>query len=141
MFATLREVKIIFENVEVITVPAKYILVMYMEGIKEFRRSFQNDGEGLVMFRGIYAEKIFIKIDVSAKSKIFSDSDNELFQRITCYPDITSIGLKYSDGVEESICSDWKDATKGEEENFLQDTYFEGKGNLVIKIGKFDEDG
>ncbi len=136
MFVRLQEIEICFENVETIKVPAEYILVLCMDGIKNFCRSFQNDEAGLVMCRGTYAERIILKIDKKAKGKITSSEGNELFQRLTRYQDITDIELKYSYGVEECICSDWKDATKGGEENVLQKISFDGAGNLIIEIWK-----
>ena len=136
LFTRLKELEICFENVEGIKVPAEYILVLCMDGIKNFRRSFQNDEEGLAMCRGTYAERIILKIDKSAKGKLTSSEDNELFQRLTRYADITNIELKYVDGVEENIYADWEDATKGGEENLLQKNSFDDRENLIIEIGK-----
>lgn len=137
MFVRLKEIEIGFENVEGVKIPAQYVSVLCMDGIKDFRRSFQNDEEGLAMCRGTYAERIILKIDNSAKGKLTSNEGNEIFQRLTRYHDIVDIKLKYSDGVEENICSDWEDATKGGEENLLQKNSFDDKGNLIIEIGKF----
>lgn len=139
MFTRLKEIEICFENVECIKIPAEYILVLCMDGIKNFRRSFQNDEEGLAMCRDTYVEKIILKIDKSAKGKITSSEGNEVFQRLTRYADITDIELKYSDGVEENIYADWEDATKGGEENLLQKNSFDGAGNLIIEIGHLDK--
>ena len=115
MFTRLKEIEICFENVEGIKVPAEYILVLCMDGIKNFRRSFQNDEEGLAMCRGTYAERISLKIDKSA-----------------------NIELKYVDGVKENIYADWEDSTKGGEENLLQKNSVDDRENLIIEIGKGD---
>lgn len=136
LFTRLKEIEICFENVEGIKVPAKYILVLCMDGLKNFRRSFQNDKEGLAICKGTYAERIILKIDKSAKGKLTSSEGNELFQRLTRYADITNIELKYWDGDEENIYADWEDATKGGEENLLQKNYFDDRGNLIIEMGK-----
>ena len=77
------------------------------------------------MCRGTYAERIIFKIDKFAKGKITSSEDNELFQRLTRYANITNIELKYVDGVEEKIYADWEEATKGGEENLLQKNSFD----------------
>ncbi len=136
MFVRLKEIEIGFENVEGVKVPAEYVSILCMDGIKNFRRSFQNDEEGLVMLRGTYAERIILKIEKSAKGKLISNGGNEIFQRLTRYHDIVDIELKYSDGVEETIRADWEDATKGGEENLLQKNSFDDKENLIIEIGK-----
>lgn len=136
MFTRLKEIEICFENVEGIKVPSKYILVLCMEGLKNFRRSFQNDKEGLAMCKGTYAERIILKIDKSAKGKITISEGNEIFKRLTRYADITNIELKYVDSVKENIYADWEDATNGGEENLLQKNSFDGAGNLIIEIGK-----
>lgn len=138
VFVRLKEIEIGFENVEGVKVSAEYVSILCMDGIKDFRRSFQNDEEGLAMCRGTYAERIILKIDKSAKGKCKSNEGNEIFQRLTRYHDIVDIKLKYSDGAEETICSDWEDATKGGEENLLQKNSFDDKGNLIIEIGKGD---
>lgn len=137
MFVRLKEIEIGFENVEGVKIPAQYVSVLCMDGIKDFRRSFQNDEEGLAMCRGTYAERIILKINKSAKGKLTSNEGNEIFQRLTRYRDIVDIKLKYSDGVEETICSDWENATKGGEENLLQNNSCDDGGNLIIEIGKF----
>ena len=122
MVATLIKLEIAFENVEVIEIPAKFISVLTMRGVKEFRNSYQNDDEGLAMFRGTSAEKIYLQIDKTAKDKFFSDSDNELFARINQYQDITSFTLIYSDKFTEEIYSHWEGS---DETNNLQKNYYD----------------
>lgn len=130
---TLIKLEIAFENVEVIEIPAKFISALTMRGVKDFRNSYQNDGEGLAMFRGTSAEKIYLQIDKSAKEKFFSDCDNELFARINQYQDITSFELTYSDGFKEEIYTAWEGT---DETNNLQKNYFDDEGNLIVEIGK-----
>ena len=133
MVATLKKLEIAFENVEVIKIPAKFILTLTMRGVKDFRNSYQNDGKGLAMFRGTSADKIYLQIDKSAKEKFFSDSDNELFARINQYQDITSFTLIYSDKFTEEIYTHWEGT---DEINYLQKNYFDDEGNLIVEIGK-----
>ncbi len=133
MVATLIKLEIAFENVEVIKIPAKFILTLTMRGVKEFRNSYQNDDEGLAMFRGTSADKIYLQIDKTAAKKFYSDSDNELFARINQYQDITSFTLIYSDKFTEEIYSHWEGT---DETNNLQKNYFDEEGNLIVEIGK-----
>lgn len=133
MVATLIKLEIAFENVEVIEIPAKFVTVLSMHGIKDFRNSYQNDDEGLTMFRGTSAEKIFLQIDKLAKDKFFSSNDFELFARLNRWQDITNFELTYSDGFKEEIYTAW-DGT--DEINNLQKNSFDDEGNLIIKIGK-----
>lgn len=75
MNATLKKLEIGFENVEVIKIPAKFILALNMRGVKEFRNSYQNDGKGLAMFRGTSAEKIYLQ-------KNYLDAEDNLIVEI-----------------------------------------------------------
>ena len=133
MVATLIKLEIAFENVEVVEIPAKFISALNMHGVKDFRNSYQNSDEGLAMFRGTSAEKIYLQIDRSAKEKFFSDCDNELFARIKRYQDITSFELTYSDGFKEEIYTAWDGS---DEKNNLQKNSFDDEGNLIVEIGK-----
>ena len=69
--ATLKKLEIAFENVEWIEIPAKFILALNMQCVKDFRDSYKNDGKGLAMFRGISADKIYLQTE-SFGGKIFS---------------------------------------------------------------------
>lgn len=131
--ATLKKLEIAFENVEVIKIPAKFILALNTRGVKDFRDSYQNDGKGLAMFRGTSAEKIYLQIDKSAKEKFFSNCDHELFERINQYQDITSFTLIYADKFKEEIYAHWEGT---DEINYLQKNYFDDEGNLIVEIGK-----
>jgi len=104
-----------------------------MHGIKKFRQSYQNRDEGLSMFRGTSAEKIYLQIDSSAKEKFFSNCNNEIFSRINRYQDITSFELTYSDDFKETIYTAWD---VSDEINNLQKNYFDDKGNLIVEIVK-----
>ena len=75
LFTRLKEIEICFENVEGIKVPSKYILVLCMDGLKNFRRSFQNDKEGLAMCKGTYADitNIELKYVDGVKENIYAD--------------------------------------------------------------------
>ena len=112
MFTFLEKIEIAFENVEVIKIPAKFILTLTMRGVKDFRNSYQNDGKGLAMFRGTSADKIYLQIDKSAKEKFFSNAGVEIFSRIASYQDITSFDLKYNDGSGEKIYTTWDGTDK-----------------------------
>ena len=104
-----------------------------MYDIKNFRRSFKNFDGSLAVGRFTRADEILIKIDKSAKDKFFSNAGAEIFSRINLCQDITNFELKYTDGFEETIYTAWNGT---DEKNFLQKTFFDDDGNLVIQIGK-----
>lgn len=133
LFTVLEKIEIVFENVEWIEVPAKFISALSMYDIKNFRRSFKNFDESLAVGKFTCADKIFIKIDKSAKEKIFSNAGAEIFSRIASYQDITSFDLKYNDGFEEKI---YAIRSGNGEKNNLQKNYFDDEGNLIVEIGK-----
>ena len=102
-----------------------------------FRRNDELDGDnelGLWLKRK-EAEGIVMIIDKAVKGKVMTNYDKEFWWRVTRYPDITDIKIKYSDGTEEEIGTNWEDVNDEGEENALQKHYFDNEGNLVIKIG------
>lgn len=133
MFTLLEKIEIVFENVEWIEVPAKFISALSMYDIKDFRRSFKNFDESLAVGKFTRADKIFIKIDKSAKDKFFSNAGAEIFSRIALCQDIRSFELKYADGFEETIYTRWKG---GDKKNNFQKNSFDDEGNLIVEIGK-----
>ena len=102
--------------------------------------SQNGDGELCLFLRAKKAERIIVVIDKVANEQVLTGSGKKLFKRIIRYPDITEIVIKYSDGTEEEIHPTWKDVNDDVEENALQEHYFDKEGNLVIKIGKFEEE-
>ena len=133
MFTVLEKIEIIFKNVEWIAVPAKFVSVLCMYDIKNFRRSFKNFDGSLTVGKFTRADEIFIRIDKSAKDKFFSNAGAEIFSRINPFQDITNFELKYTDGFYETIYTAW-DGT--DEKNNLQKNSFDDEENLIIQIGK-----
>lgn len=133
LFTLLKKIEIVFENVEWIEIPAKFISALRMYNIKNFRRSYKNFDKSLAVGKFTCADKIFIKIDKAAKEKFFSNTGAEIFSRIANYQDITNFDLKYADGFEEKIY-----AIRGgtDEKSNLQKNYFDYEGNLIVEIGK-----
>ncbi len=145
MDITITEIEIGFENVEVVKVPPKYIMKFLVWGMRDlrlmFRRNEELDGDselGLWLKRK-EAERIVLIIDKDIEGKVLTDCDKEFWWRVTHYPDIVDIKIKYSDGTEEEIQTNWEDVNDEGEENALQEHYFDKEGNLVIKIGEFGD--
>lgn len=145
MDITITEIEIGFENVEVVKVPPKYIRKFLVWGMRDlrlmFRRNEELDGDselGLWLKRK-EAERIVLIIDKDIEGKVLTDCDKEFWWRVTRYPDIVDIKIKYSDGTEEEIQTNWEDVNDEGEENVLQKYYFDKEGNLVIKIGEFED--
>ena len=140
MEITVTEVRLGFENVEAVNIPPRYVTDVRISGITEFR-IMMNDEEKLgVWLRAKDAKRVFMIIDKAVKGKVITNYDKELWERILRYPDITDIRIKYSDGTEENIYVAWEDVDDEGEKNALQKHYFNKEGNLVIKIGKFEEE-
>ena len=140
MEITVTEVRLGFENVEAVNIPPRYVTDVRISGITEFR-IMMNDEEKLgVWLRAKDAKRVFMIIDKAVKGKVITNYDKELWERILRYPDITYIRIKYSDGTEENIYVAWEDVDDEGEKNALQKHYFNKEGNLVIKIGKFEEE-
>ena len=136
----ITELEIVFENLEVANIPPEYVMDVRMSGITEFC-IMMNDEEKLgVWLRAKDAKRVFMIIDKAVKGKVITNYDKELWERILRYPDITYIRIKYSDGTEENIYVAWEDVDDEGEKNALQKHYFNKEGNLVIKIGKFEEE-
>ena len=74
-------------------------------------------------------------IDKAVEGKVITNYDKDFWWRVIRYPDITDMKIKYSDGTEEEIGTNWEDGNVGGEINALQKHYFDDEGNLVIKIG------
>ena len=137
----ITEIEIGFENVEGVKIPPKYVMELRIWGMRDmrlmFRRNDELDGDnelGLWLKRK-EAEGIVMIIDKAVKGKVMTNYDKEFWWRVTRYPDITDIKIKYSDGTEEEIGTNWEDVNDEGEENALQKHYFDDEGNLVIKIG------
>ena len=105
----MEKILLCFENYEGVEIPAKFIEYFVMRGMKNFR-SGHKAGENLL-----------------------TDFDNELFERVLNGSDITEIVLKYSDGTEEKIWTEWQGSC---DINDLQKNSFDDDGNMTIKIGK-----
>lgn len=141
MDVIITEFEIGFENFEVVNIPPKYLMRIGIIGVKGYRVMSRNGNDELGLFvRAKNAERIIVTIDKVAKGQVLTGSGNELFERITRYPNITDIKIKYSDDTEEEIHPTWEDVNDDVEENALQEHYFDREGNLVIKIGKFEEE-
>ena len=142
MDITVTELEIGFENVEGVKIPPKYVIDLRIWGMTDLRRMYRRNEEldgdnelGLWLKRK-EAEVIVLIIDKAIEGKVLTNYDNEFWWRVIRYPDITDIKIKYSDGTEEEIGTNWEDVNDEGEENALQKHYFDNEGNLVIKIGK-----
>ena len=113
----LTEIEIVFENSEIVTVPANFVEDIRIVDIKG---SLFGSGEDILRMN--YADKIFLKLDSRAAAQI---------ARIQRYDDITGLKLKFSDGTSENIYARWEGS---DERNSLQRSYFDAAGDFVVKI-------
>ena len=137
----ITELEIGFENVEGVKIPPKYVIELRIWGMRDLRRMYRRneeldgDSELGLWLRRKTAEGIVMIIDKAIEGKVMTNYDKEFWWRVIRYPDITDIKIKYSDGTEEEIGTNWEDVNDEGEENALQRHYFDNEGNLVIEIG------
>ena len=113
----LTEIEIVFENSEIVTVPANFVEDIRIVDIKG---SLFGSGEDILRMN--CADKIFLKLDSRAAAQI---------ARIQRYDDIAFLKLKFSDGTSENIYASWEGP---DEQNFLQRSHFDAAGDFVVEI-------
>ena len=166
MKSVLTEFRIVFETIgfeinEFAVVPAKYISVLKIEGIKEVRYMkelvrnykrprpfmYRTPQDEPVVYKFKQAEIIYFQLDKEADGKIFTNNGVELFNRILDgNRDPCRIDLKYSDGTEELIKVDfdpddfYSDDKGSQIKNLLQFHSLLTNGNLNVRIGEIRKD-
>ena len=149
----LRKITLVFENCEVIDIPADHIKSIYIG--KTYRQLFASQRFGSenaalpsYMRDGTIADDIRIILNREGNTQ-YGDNWNGvsryLFDRITKWSDITSITVHYEtpDDEWEEFAVLWKDKQGTKEENEYQEsliddgkTHVIDKGLLVIVISK-----
>lgn len=136
MSSVMTEINLWFENGELVTVPAKYIVLISVHGIKDsFRSNWEHEEqEEIHIFKKRVAESLYLIIRKSAAGIIRTDFDAELFERFNQWKDLVGIEPKYSDGSSEEIYLPWEEENYQTFENKLQKNSFDEYGNLVIEV-------
>lgn len=136
MSSEMTAINIWFENGELVTVPAKYIVFVYVHGIKEsFKSNWEHEEqEEIHIFKKRVAENLYLVIRKSAAGVIRTDFDTELFERFNQWKDLVGIEPKYSDGTSEEIYLPWKEIDFNNLTNGFQKNSFDEHGNLVIEV-------
>lgn len=131
----VESIELVLENCESITVKRKYIGDFWCDDItstvariamnsiskyqkcKEFFLSLHKDADGIYNSFG-------------------SPSKSTVFTRLTDFPDITSVNVKYKDGSEEMYFVPWEDADESGSNNCYQTSFISKCGHIYIYIGE-----
>ena len=137
MSKKLKNIELVFENIEVLRLPIRVVEVVDIKGI--FRQLRKNMGVNDVD-EYIHCEKAALLLDSTANDNKFwvtdyyRDAPMSPFDRIRKYNDITCVTLYYADGKRENIYVPWKGS---DEINDLQKVSYDNEsGELIIKIEK-----
>lgn len=141
MSKKLKNIELVFENIEVLRLPIRVVEVVDIKGI--FRQLRKNMGINDVD-EYIHCEKAALLLDSAANDNEFWVTDYyrgdpiSPFDRIRKHNDIICITLYYADGKREKIYVPWE---KSSENNDLQKVSYDNEsGELGIKIGKWGEE-
>ena len=146
----LRSIELVFENCEVISIPAEHIKSLYIG--KTHRQLFgaqmfgsENSPLPLYMRDGIIADDIRLILNPEGNVKYTTpwNETSRVFDRLTKWNDITGIDLCFSDDTSESFTALWEDSNEQGEENVYQRSlidsgrkYPSDKGLLILVISK-----
>lgn len=126
----IKEIQLILENVDVITIPRKYIGNFYISSIQKSicRMGCNYIGESIV------ADKFILEVNEKANTHENSPNYGEryIFERLIKYNDICSIDIIYKTGKVDSYSFDYD----GDDENANQKSRINKFGDLELVIGK-----
>ena len=128
----LKEIELIFENVEVYKFKQEYFeSIMIGNTFSEYGRFSEN-----VLSKKFFSEICFTIFKGGNEESDTKHGEEELsrFERIVKFNDIVGINLIYEDGTEEEIHSYWMDG-RNDEENKLQHSKITSRGDLKVYIG------
>lgn len=130
----IKSVDLVFENVEYLELPKKYIRYLKLDGIHKKIAGIQH---------GCFAEKVIIHIagapfDAARHGKgMWSPYQTEetlpVYARVLEFSDITSLTVKYKDGSEKDIYVDYPGSLC---DNVWQQNRVCKDGSLVVMIGQ-----
>ena len=133
----IKSVEFILENCEMITIDGKYIGNFYLGDVSySINRIACNSIEELYWTNNFYIS-INRKADKKENIKYTLGEINKnrnIFNRLTSYPDITSITVNFSNGKSKSFYVDWNE--DDEQNNSYQKTYVNDFGDLFMVINK-----
>ena len=122
----LKSIEIIFENVDNILIPIEKIIMINIERISRTVHIYYSNN----VIEYLTCDACYLKLDKSME-KEKTQYNNELFNRILRWKDITHIKLIYTDS-EEMITMPWIDNHK--EINLAQEANIDDDGNLLLNI-------
>lgn len=138
----VKQIMLIFENCESMTIPRKYIGVLFIDDIKtSISRCAINSiskSSSCESF-GILIKSEYSELGRDRLINLFTDA--KPFERALQYSDITSIEVVYEDDSKEVIYVNWCDSDElWAFNNEYQSSGLNSIGDLWIEIGKDDVD-
>ena len=133
----MKELQICLENCDVVGVDKENICKLVLRGIHG-AYSYDPPSEAQISI----VSKVYIVLsknaDLPHKKWGIKDCETTMFKRLLACNDIVAVVLIHDDGRKECYYVDYQEgASAGCNE--LQSTELDNEGNLVIKIGEFNE--
>lgn len=131
----VESIELVLENCESITIERKYIGDFWCEDITTtVARIAMNS-----ISKYQKCKEFFLSIHKDADciyNSFGSPSKYTAFTRLTDFPDITSVNVKYKDGIKETYFVTWEDADESGSNNCFQTSFISECGHIYIYIGE-----
>lgn len=127
----LKSIDLIFENVEVINIPAEHVQCLWLDKIIESRFKEWHSNEMLVGNVAKHAT-IVLKPEANVELKDPINAD-KVFERVNAYDDLSALTINYTDDTSEDIHLIWGDRDYS---NSYQSTLTTISGHFVIVVSK-----
>ena len=130
----IKNINVIFENLEVIVIPADYLTSLIMRDITE---NFIYTNTSSCYYR---CEQLVMTISNKFDMTLIDENYGERnsFQRMINFRDIVAVEVVFENDVTETVYVDWWDAC--EYENLHQDTEILSDGALLVSIDDYNND-
>lgn len=135
----MKEIRILLENCDVITVDGKDVKFLDMEHISKLPQDINIVCQTTREMCTTDRVTLILSKDANLPHREFGVFDETtVFKRLMRRRDIVALTIVYEDGKEISFHGPYDEFAHGFD-NKLQTTELDSNGNLVIKIGDFNE--
>lgn len=133
----IKELDILLKNCDVVGIDKNNIAKLVLRGING-AYSYDPPSEAQISIVSKVYMVLSKNADLPHKKWGIKDCETTVFKRLLAYNDIVAVVLLHDDGRKEGYYVDYQEgASAGCNE--LQSTGIDDEGNLVIKIGDFNE--
>lgn len=133
----IKELDILLENCDVVGIDKNNIAKLVLRGIHG-AYSYDPPSEAQISIVSKVYMVLSKNADLPHKKWGIKDCETTMFKRLLACNDIVAVVLIHDDGRKESYYVDYREGTSAGC-NELQSTEIDNEGNLVIKIGEFNE--